>query len=39
MRIGQTGKITEDLYMLGHPAVPIYLLDGRVVSDQLHASR
>ena len=29
MRIGQTGKITEDLYMLGHPAVPVYLLDGR----------
>jgi glyoxylase-like metal-dependent hydrolase (beta-lactamase superfamily II) len=23
-----TGKITEDLYMVGHPAMPVYLLDG-----------
>jgi glyoxylase-like metal-dependent hydrolase (beta-lactamase superfamily II) len=26
--ITQTGKITDDFYALGHPAVPVYLLDG-----------
>jgi len=28
MIVSKTGKIEEDFYMLGHPAVPIYLLDG-----------
>jgi glyoxylase-like metal-dependent hydrolase (beta-lactamase superfamily II) len=26
--INQTGKITDNLYMVGHPAMPVYLLDG-----------
>jgi glyoxylase-like metal-dependent hydrolase (beta-lactamase superfamily II) len=26
--ITESGPIIEDLYMLGHPAIPIYLLDG-----------
>jgi glyoxylase-like metal-dependent hydrolase (beta-lactamase superfamily II) len=26
--ISQTGKITEDFHTLGHPAIPLYLLDG-----------
>ena len=30
MVITQTGKITDDFYALGHPAMPIYLLDGPV---------
>ena len=28
MHICQTGKISDNFYMLGHAAVPIYLLDG-----------
>lgn len=28
MVITKTGKTIEDLFMLGHPAIPIYLLDG-----------
>ncbi len=28
MRINRTGKIADDFYVLGHSAVPIYLLDG-----------
>jgi len=28
MIINRTGKIIDDLYMVGHPAMPIYLLDG-----------
>lgn len=24
----QTGKIAEDFYLLGHPVIPVYLLDG-----------
>lgn len=28
MVLSKTGKITDDFYALGHPAVPIYLLDG-----------
>ncbi len=28
MRINRTGKIAENFYVLGHSAVPIYLLDG-----------
>ena len=28
MRIGQTGEIANGFYVLGHSAVPIYLLDG-----------
>ena len=28
MRIERTGKIADNIYMLGHPAVPIYLVDG-----------
>ena len=28
MVISKTGKITDDFYALGHPAIPIYLLDG-----------
>ncbi|MGD2269280.1 MAG: MBL fold metallo-hydrolase [Desulfobacterales bacterium] len=28
MIITESGPIIEDLYMLGHPAIPIYLLDG-----------
>jgi len=28
MRIERTGKIADGFYVLGHPAVPIYLLDG-----------
>jgi len=28
MRIDWKGKITEDFYALGHPGVPVYLLDG-----------
>jgi glyoxylase-like metal-dependent hydrolase (beta-lactamase superfamily II) len=28
MIINRTGKITDDLYMVGHPAMPVYLLDG-----------
>ena len=30
MRIHRTGKITEDFYALGIPAVPVFLLDGPV---------
>jgi len=26
--INRTGKIIDDLYMVGHPAMPVYLLDG-----------
>ena len=29
MIISQTGKITEDFHALGHPAIPIYLVDGQ----------
>ena len=29
MIINNTGKITDDLYMVGHPGMPMYLLDGR----------
>ena len=29
MIIFETGKITENVYMLGHPASPMYLVDGR----------
>ena len=28
MIIKNTGKIVDDLYMVGHPAMPVYLLDG-----------
>ena len=28
MIINSTGKIIDDLYMVGHPAMPVYLLDG-----------
>ena len=28
MIINRTGKIIDDLYMVGHPAMPVYLLDG-----------
>jgi glyoxylase-like metal-dependent hydrolase (beta-lactamase superfamily II) len=28
MRVTQTGKIADDFYALGHPSVPVYLLDG-----------
>ena len=28
MIISQTGKITEDVHTLGHPTIPIYLVDG-----------
>ncbi len=28
MIISHTGKITDDIYALGHPSIPIYLLDG-----------
>ena len=28
MVISQPGKITKDFYALGHPAIPVYLLDG-----------
>jgi glyoxylase-like metal-dependent hydrolase (beta-lactamase superfamily II) len=30
MRIECTGKIAEDFYVLGHSAVPVYLMDGPV---------
>ncbi|MBN2124490.1 MAG: MBL fold metallo-hydrolase [Deltaproteobacteria bacterium] len=30
MRIEHTGKITRDFYALGHPNVPVFLLDGPV---------
>ena len=28
MIIGNIGRVVEDLYMVGHPAMPVYLLDG-----------
>ena len=28
MIINRTGKIIDDLYMVGHPSMPVYLLDG-----------
>ncbi|MBW2208489.1 MAG: MBL fold metallo-hydrolase [Deltaproteobacteria bacterium] len=28
MRIKETGQITDDFYVMGHPDVPVYLLDG-----------
>lgn len=28
MIYSQTGKIVDDFYLLGHPAIPVYLLDG-----------
>lgn len=28
MIIDRTGKILTNLYMVGHPAMPVYLLDG-----------
>ncbi|MBN1848254.1 MAG: MBL fold metallo-hydrolase [Deltaproteobacteria bacterium] len=28
MRFQDTGKIAEDFYIIGHPGVPVYLLDG-----------
>ena len=28
MIINSTGKIIDNLYMVGHPAMPVYLLDG-----------
>ncbi len=28
MIFSQTGKIIDDLYMVGHPSMPVYLLDG-----------
>jgi 2-aminobenzoylacetyl-CoA thioesterase len=28
MRISETGKICEDFYVIGHSAMPVYLLDG-----------
>ena len=37
MVYSQTGKITEDFYLLGHPAVPVYLLDGGVTFPLLSA--
>ena len=30
MRINQTGKITNEFYVLGHASVPVFLLDGPV---------
>ncbi len=28
MRITEAGQITDDFYVMGHPDVPVYLLDG-----------
>ena len=28
MIINPTGQIVDDLYMVGHPAMPVYFLDG-----------
>ena len=29
MIIKKTGRVVDDLYMVGHPAMPVYLLDGQ----------
>ncbi|MFO7986949.1 MAG: hypothetical protein R6U38_13900 [Desulfatiglandaceae bacterium] len=29
MRLNKTGRITDNFYVAGHPAMPVYLMDGQ----------